>query len=297
MVGGEHRRFRRVAWANVLGNAAKIAVEGVVGLLFGSVALLADAAHSIVDLVASVVVLGWGDAGYRAPDLEHPHGHARFEPMTALAVGASIVLMGGLLLYQSVQGLRRGSAVEFDYAMLGALAFAMVSMGWLYHYTLSENETIQSGAIHALAVDSRNDILTSGAALAGILGVFAGYSLFDPLAGGFVSVLVIAQGVSVGRENVGYLLGRGAPEGKRDEIREALLAHPAVAGVHDFVVFYEGATLEVEAHVEVDGGMQLRRAHEIESELVRTLRDIEGVGDAHVHLDPSGIGEWKDAAD
>lgn len=297
MAEAEHRRFRRVAWANVLGNAAKIAVEGVVGLLFGSVALVADAAHSVVDLIGSMLVLGWGDAGYRAPDSEHPHGHARFEPMTALAVGASIVVMGGLLLYQSIEGLRRGSTIAFDYAMLGALVFAIGSMGLLYRYTIAENEILQSSALHALAVDSRNDILTSGAALVGVLGIFAGYSVFDPLAGGLVSVLVIAQGISVGRENVGYLLGRGAPADKREEVRAALLAHPAVAGVHDFVVFYEGATLEVEAHVEVDGEMQLRRAHEIESELVRTLQEIKGVGDAHVHLDPSGIGEWKDAAD
>lgn len=297
MAAADKRRFRRVAWVNVLGNAAKIAVEGSVGILFGSVALIADAAHSIADLVASIVVLGWGDGGYRDADASHPHGHARFEPMTALVVGVAIVLMGAILLYESAVGVWAGRTVEFSVALLGALVFAMGSMAALYRYTMRANRDLQSTAIHALAIDCRNDILTSCAAMAGVLGVLFGYAAFDPIAGALVSIIVIGQGIVIGRENVTYLLGSGAPESKRREIREALLAHPDVVGIHDVVVFYEGADLEVEAHIEVDGEMSLRRAHAIESEVVQRVRDITDVRDVHIHLDPSGIGEWKDASD
>lgn len=290
-------RFRRVAWVNVLGNAAKIAVEGSVGLMFGSVALLADAAHSLADLVASIIVLGWGDRGYQDPDVDHPHGHARFEPMTALAVAAAIVLMGLVILFEAAQGIIYGRQLAFDFAMLGALGFAIVSMAAIYRYTTMVNLQLNSTALRALAVDCRNDVLTSMAALAGIVGVFFGYAMFDPIAGGVVSLIVIGQGIAIGRENVTLLLGSAPPEGKREEIRALLLEHPDVAGVHDFVVFYEGTELEVEAHVEVAGAMSLRRAHAIESELVQQIRALDEVGDVHVHLDPSGIGEWKDATD
>lgn len=294
---GAQSRFRRVAWVNVLGNAAKIGVEGSVGLLFGSVALLADAAHSLADLVASVIVLGWGDRGYEDPDVNHPHGHARFEPFTALGVGVAIILMGVILLYESAQGVIHGRELVFNYAMLLALGFAIMSMAAIYHYTSAVNAELQSTALRALAIDCRNDVLTSMAALIGIIGVFFGYGLFDPIAGGVVSLIVITQGVAIGRENVTLLLGSAPPEGKRAELRVLLLEHPEVAGVHDFVVFYEGTDIEVEAHVEVDGSMSLHRAHAIESELMRRLREQDGVGDVHVHLDPSGIGEWKDATD
>jgi len=67
--------------------------------------------------------------------------------------------------------------------------------------------------------------------------------------------------------------------------------------MHDLTVFYDGTVLEVEAHVEVDGELTLREGHDLESELVEGLRGVEEVGDAHVHLDPSGLGEWKDAAE
>ncbi|WP_255192809.1 cation diffusion facilitator family transporter [Natronobeatus ordinarius] len=291
----ERTRFARAAWANVLGNAAKIVVEGAVGLAFGSVALLADAAHSVADLIASVVVLIWGDTRFKDPDANHPHGHARIEPLTALFVGAVIVLLGTNLLYESIHGLAFGVDAVFSPLLLGALAFAMGSMYAVYWYTATVNETIGSTALSALAADCLNDIYTSIAATVGVVGLFLGYPMLDPIAGGLVSVLVIYQGVSIARENLVYVVGAAPPDDQRDAVRRRLLAHPDVEGVHDLVVYYDGPVLEVEVHAEVDGELTLLEAHDLETELLESLREVEDVGDAHVHLDPSGIGEWKDA--
>ncbi len=295
--GDEKRRFERAAGVNVLGNAAKILVEGAAGLAFGSVALLADAAHSVADLVASVVVFVWGGSRYDAADAEHPHGHQRIEPLTALFVGAVIVLLGLNLLRDSIEGLRFGTGVRFSPLLLGALAFAMVDMYVLYRYTTVVNADLGSTALDALAVDCLNDIYTSIAVVVGVIGVFLDVPILDPAAGAVVSLLVVYQGIEIGRENVTYLVGAAPPPGDRDRVVATLRAHPAVVGVHELQVFYDGTDLEVEVHVEVDGGMTLRRAHDIETELVTELHELEGIGDVHVHLDPSGVGEWKDAAD
>jgi len=291
----ERRQFKRASWANVLGNAAKIAVEGAVGLAFGSIALLADAAHSVGDLVASAVVLVWGDSRFEGADDDHPHGHARIEPLTALFVGAVIVILGANLLYESASALLTEPDVVFDVLLIGALAFAMVDMLLIYWYTIRVNADIGSTALRALAIDCLNDIYTSVAALVGVLGVALGYPVLDALAGGLVSLLVIYQGIRIGRENLSYLAGEAAPEPRRAAVRETLLANPLTHGVHDLAVFYDGPMLEVEAHVEVDGDLTLREAHELESELVTSVRALEDVGDVHVHLDPAGLGEWKDA--
>ena len=291
------REFARASWANVLGNVAKIAVEGAAGLAFGSVALLADAAHSLADLVASVVVLVWGRSSFDEPDATHPHGHDRIEPLTALFVGAVIALLGLNLLYESVQGVLYGVEVVFSWFLLGALGFSIVDMFLVYRYTNAINRKLQSTALAALATDCLNDIYTSVAAIVGVLGVLLGVPLLDPVAGGFVSLLVVYQGVEIGRENVDYLIGAAPGPEKRTEVTEILHSHPEVRGVHDLTVFYDGTVLEVEVHVEVDGDMPFRRAHDVESELVSRLRSLEDVGDAHVHLDPSGIGEWKEGSD
>ncbi|MFC6716300.1 cation diffusion facilitator family transporter [Natrialbaceae archaeon GCM10025810] len=291
------RAFRRASWANVLGNVVKIAVEGAVGIAFGSVALLADAAHSLADLVASFVVLVWGGRSFDEPDETHPHGHERIEPLTALFVGAIIALLGLNLLYESVHGLVSGTDVRYSPLLLAALSFAILDMYLVYWYTVRVNATLDSIALTALAKDCLNDIYTSVAVVVGVVGVLLGQPLLDPLAGGFVSLLVVYQGYEIGRENVDYLVGAAPPAEKRREITRALRAHEEVEGVHDLTVFYHGPVLEVEVHVEVDGDMPFREAHDLETELAAELRGLEDVGDAHVHLDPSGMGEWKDRID
>lgn len=293
----ERRRFARASWANVVGNTAKIFVEGAAGLAFGSVALLADAAHSVADLVASVVVLVWGDSRFDEPDEDHPHGHARIEPLTALFVGAVIVLLGLNLLYESAQTLLVGATVTFSPLLVGALVFAMVDMYLVYWYTMRMNVDIGSTALHALAVDCLNDLYTSVAALVGVLGVAFGYAALDGIAGALVSVLVVYQGISIARENLSYLSGKAAPEERRQEITETLRRHEDVRGVHDLVVYYDGPQLEVEAHVEVDGSLTIYEGHDLETELRTAVRNLEDVGDVHIHLDPEGIGEWKDASE
>ncbi|WP_128904580.1 cation diffusion facilitator family transporter [Halorubrum amylolyticum] len=294
---GEKARFQRAAGVNVFGNAVKIAVEGAAGLAFGSVALLADAAHSVADLVASAVVFVWGGSRYDAADETHPHGHQRIEPLTALFVGATIVLLGLLLLRESVLGLVGPVEVAASPVLVAALLFAMADMYLLYWYTDRVNATLGSTALTALAADCLNDIYTTIAALVGVFGLLLGFPILDPVAGALVSVLVVYQGIEIGRENVTYLVGAAPPAADRERVTAALRENPAVEGVHDLTVYYDGTDLEVEVHVEVDGEMTLREAHGIETELVTGLRNLEDVGDVHVHLDPSGVGEWKDAAD
>jgi len=284
--------FRRASWVNVIGNTAKVFVEGFAGLTFGSLALLADASHSVADLIGSVVVLVWGTASYDDPDATHPHGHGRVEPLTALFVGAVIVLLGLSLLYESAKGILGEPDVVFGFVLLGALAFAVFSMWAVYIYTVRVNERLNSTALRALAKDCLNDIYTSTTAAVGIAGLALGYPVVDPVAGGVVSLLVVYQGIEIGTENVHYLVGHAASDEKQGEIRSVALGHPDVHGVHDFKAFYDGTEIEVEIHIEVDGGMTVREAHAVESEVIDRVRGIEGVGDVHVHLDPSGIGEW-----
>ncbi len=288
--------FVRASWVNVIGNIGKVVVEGGVGLAFGSLALIADAAHSVADIVASVVVLVWGRASFDEPDETHPHGHGRIEPLAALFVGAVIAALGLTLLYESAVGVVEGPGVEVGAwgALLAALGFAFVSMYVVYLYTVRVNERVNSTALRALAKDCLNDIYTSTAAAVGVVGVVLGFPILDPVAGGLVSVIVVYQGVDIGRENVRYIVGSAPDDEKQDEIRDAALSHPEVRGVHDFKAFYEGTQIEVEMHVEVDGEHTVYEAHDIESELVDIIESLDGVGDVHVHLDPPGTDRWAD---
>ena len=294
-MSGDRRAFRRAAVVNVAGNVVKIAVEGAAGLLFGSVALLADAAHSVADLVASVVVLGYGDKQYEGPDETHPHGHQRIEPLTALFVAVVIILLGGRLLFTSVSDLRTGVDVVFSWYLIGALSFAMVDMYLVYRYTEYVNADLESTALTALAHDCLNDMYTSAAAVVGVTGVLVDIPVLDPLAGAIVSLLVVYQGLEIASENIPYVVGASPSEDERQAVASALKSKPGVEGIHDLAIYYDGTDVEVEVHIEVDGELTLEEAHGLETRIIEQLREQQDVGDVHLHLDPSGIGEWKDA--
>ncbi|WP_323677482.1 cation diffusion facilitator family transporter [Halorubellus sp. PRR65] len=289
--------FLKVSWANVLLNALKILVEGSIGLLTGSLALTADAAHSIADLLASGVVLFLGRAAHGDADDSHPHGHARFEPLSALFVGGVLVLLGLKLLYDSANSLLTGTTAEYSLWLVVGLLFALADMYVCYWYTQHVNQELQLPSLSALATDSLNDLYTTGAALAGVIAMAAGHPIFDPIAGGVVSLLVVHQGVEISRENVQYLADSAPPESEQQEIKARIRDHAAVNGLHDFVAYYSGHVIEVEFHAEVDRELTIVEAHDIESELRERVRHVEPVSDVHVHLDPAGVGEWKDADD
>ncbi|RRJ29432.1 cation diffusion facilitator family transporter [Halocatena pleomorpha] len=289
--------FLRVSWINVLLNALKIAVEGSIGFLTGSIALIADAAHSVADLLASGVVLIWGRSVHKDADESHPHGHNRFEPLSALFVGGVLVLLGLKLLYDASLSLFTGVTAEYSIWLVAGLLFALVDMYVCYWYTHYVNQDLQLPSLHALATDSRNDIYTTGAALVGVLGMAIGYPIFDSIAGGTVSLLVIHQGIEISQENIRYLADSAPPETEQKEIKGRIREHPEVRGIHDFVAYYSGHVIEVEVHAEVDRGLTVVEAHDIESELRDRIRDIELVSDVHIHLDPVGLSEWEGAND
>ena len=294
---GDRAAFLKASWVNVVSNVLKIVVEGVLGVLSGSLALMADAAHSVADLLASAVVLVWGRFVYDDPDASHPHGHERFEPLSALFVGGVLVLLGLKLLYDSGNALLTGPSAEYSTILVVGLLFALVDRYACYWYTCLVNRDVESPSLRALAADSKNDIYTTLAAFAGVAGMAVGYPIFDPLAGGLVSLLVIYQGVDISRENIRYLSDGAPPAEDRERIEEAIRSHPEVRGVHDFVAYYSGHVIEVEFHAEIDGDHSLAAAHDIETELRDRVREIEPVSDVHVHLDPAGLGEWKDASE
>jgi len=290
--------FLTASWVNVASNVLKILVEGGLGLSSGSLALTADAAHSLADLLASAVVLVWGRVVYDDPDEVHPHGHERFEPLAALFVAGVLVVLGLKLLADAGTALLVGSTgATYGPILLVGLAFAFVNRAGCYLYTRRVERAVDSSGLRALAADSKNDLFTTGAAVIGVVGMALGYPVLDPVAGGVVSVLVVAQGVSIGRENVRYLADSAPPAAERERIETEIRDHPEVRGVHDFVAYYSGQGIEVEFHAEVDAAHSLADAHEIETQLRRRVRSVDPVTDVHVHLDPSGLGEWKEARD
>jgi cation diffusion facilitator family transporter len=284
---------RRVGVVVLLANLALALLKAGVWLETGSLALVSEAVNSGSDAVYSAVVVAGLYLTTQPPDFEHPHGHERIEPFVALFVAAGVLAAGAGVAYSGATSLLAGS-----YSAVSALPAVVLGVGAaakyaLYRYCLSAGEEHQSPALVAAAKDNRTDVLTALAALVGAGGAAVGYPVLDPIAALLVAVGVLLTGVDIVRDNVGYLVGAAPPEDLRAEILDAALSHPDVQGAHDVVAHYVGPEVDVSLHIEVEGDMTIREAHDIETEIVEAIRALPEVDDAFVHVDPKELGEWK----
>jgi len=286
--------LRRVGLVLLAANAALVLAKGAVYVESGSLAVGSEAVNSVTDTAYSLIIVAGLYLTTKPPDFEHPHGHERIEPFVSLFVALGIFAAGGIVLWQALTTLASGDIeVTRGPTAVGVLVAAAAVKYGLYRYCLSVGRTRNSPALRATALDNRNDILAASAALVGVAGAMAGVPVLDPLAAVVVALFIGYTGVEVVRDNVDYLVGAAPPENLRTEILERALEHPDVEGAHDVVAHYVGPEIDVSLHIEVEGDHTLLEAHDIESAVIASLREIPEIDDVFVHVDPKEAGEWK----
>jgi len=293
------RQALRRAGAVVLAvNVALVLGKGLAWYLSGSLAVGSEAINSTADAAYSLVIVAGLYLTTQPPDLEHPHGHERIEPFVSLFVAAAILAAGGAIVYGAGRAILAGDvSPPTGASAVAVLVLAILAKLWLYRYCLQVADAAGSPAVAATAIDNRNDVLASSAALVGVAGAQVGYPVFDPLAAVIVGAFVVYSGIGIVRDNLSYLVGAAPPEELRQEIVELALAHPDVEGVHDVIAHYVGPEIDVSLHIEVEGDRTLTEAHDIESGVVDAIGSLDEVDDVFVHVDPKELGEWKEDAD
>jgi cation diffusion facilitator family transporter len=275
-------------------NLALAVLKGVVWYWTGSLAVQSEAVNSAADTAYSLVIVAGLYLTTRPPDFEHPHGHERIEPFVSLFVAAGIFAAGGVVLWQAGSALLTGdiTVARGPYAV-GVLTLSAAAKYGLYRYCLAAGTERNSPALVATAKDNRNDILTAGGALCGVIGAAAGYPIADPIAAVLVAAGILYTGIEIVQDNVAYLVGAAPPEELRQEILDRALAHEHVKGAHDVIAHYVGPEIDVSLHIEVEGDLTLYEAHDTETAVIQSIQSIPEVDDVFVHVDPKELGEWK----
>ena len=260
--------------ANVLLFAAKLAI----GALSGSVAILADAFNNLSDAGSSIVTLVGFKLSSAPPDAEHPFGHGRMEYLSALGVAALIMAAGFELFLSAVDKIRHPALPEFGVLTIVVLALAIAVKLWMALFYKKIGNTIRSEALKASCADSRNDVICTGVVLlTSLIGWLSGVAI-DGYVGLLVALFVIWSGFTVIKETVSPLLGQAPDPEMVQDIKNTVMAHPGIIGVHDLSL-----------HAEVSCHEDMMRSHDlidcVERELSRKYRAI-----ACIHMDPVDSG-------
>jgi cation diffusion facilitator family transporter len=275
----------------VIGNVLLAVGKSVAAKLTGSVALYADAANSISDVLYSVLMALGLRMTIQPPDMSHPQGHSRFEPLVGVAVAISMGIAGYEATRAAIERFISGGtsiSLGLPAVILGISALIKAGMFVWIRFIAKK---VNSPSLRATAADNLSDVLTSGAAFIGILGSRFLTPLLDPIGGLVVAAWIFRNAFLTGRENLKYLTGAGAGPEIRKKIVDEVMTVEGILRVHHMITEYVGPQLVVDVHVNVDGTVSLKSAHAINDEVTEKLEAIPEVDRAYVHIEPD---DWVD---
>ena len=247
--------------ASLVGMACNILLcigKLLAGTLFGSIAIMADALNNLSDASSNVVSLIGFRLAAKAPDAEHPYGHARYEYLAGLVVSVTILAIGLSLLKESALKVLHPTPVAFSWLSIGVLAASILVKLWLSGFNRAVGKKINSETLMATAADSRNDVLTTGAVLLStILCRVTGWNVIDGIMGVAVAAFILWSGWGLVMDTLSPLLGETPSPELVAHIEQTVMSYPGVLGVHDLMVHDYGpghqfASLHVEFPAEAD---------------------------------------------
>ena len=257
------------------------------GTLFGSIAIMADALNNLSDASSNVVSLIGFRLAAKAPDAEHPYGHARYEYLAGLVVSVTILGIGFSLLKESVVKVFHPTPVAFSWLSVGVLAASILVKLWMSGFNRTIGRTIGSETLMATAADSRNDVLTTGAVLAStVVCSLTGWARLDGIMGVAVAAFILWSGWGLVMDTLSPLLGESPSPELVEHIEQTVMGYPGVLGMHDLMVHDYGPGRQfASAHVEMPGEGDAFEHHEILDTIEHDIKHQMGIG-ITLHCDP-----------
>lgn len=277
----------RSTLVSVAVNVVLTALQLVVGVFAQSQALIADAIHSLSDLVSDFVVLLANRHSHKAADDDHHYGHHRYETAASLVLGVLLLSVGAGMLWSAVLKLTEpGLIPHVKPAALYVAAATLLAKELLFRYMLAAARSVRSNMLVANAWHARSDAASSLVVALGIGGNMAGYALLDPVAALIVGFLVARMGWTFGWDALNDLMDRSVPSEQIEEISSLLLQTPGIQGVHDLRTRKMGDLILVDVHLEVDGQLTVQAGHDIAIAARESVMRRLPVLDVLTHLDP-----------
>lgn len=257
-----------------------------IGLIFGSMAVLADGINNLSDAASSIITLIGFKLASKPADADHPYGHARIEYLSGLIVSFIILFLGLQLIISSFDKILHPDMVNYSFLMIATLIFSILTKLWLFLFNHSIGRRIDSATVLATAADSFNDVVaTSGVLLASLIAKFTGLHL-DGYVGILVGLFVCYSGFTLIRETMNPLLGEAPDPAFIHSVEEKLLSYDGIEGFHDLVLHSYGPNrFFASVHAEVAALSNLLETHDMIDNIERDFSKELGIN-LVIHLDP-----------
>jgi cation diffusion facilitator family transporter len=284
------RRKTRAAALSIASNSLLIALKVVAGVITGSVAILTEAAHSSIDLLASFIAFFSLRKAAEPADAQHPYGHAKMENLAAAIEGMLILVGAGVIVYESIHRLAVGAHVDTLGLGIAVVGFSALANFGVSEYLYRQARATESPALAGDAAHLRTDAWTSVGVVVGLsLVAITGVDALDSVTALVVATAIVSAGVRLVTSSSRILVDEALPAEELDTVRQIMLAHEGteVLGFHALRARRGGSRRYIDMHVQFRDGTTLERAHELAHQLQSEIRDRLGGGaDVLIHLEP-----------
>lgn len=285
---------KRSTLVSVAVNITLSILQLVIGIIAKSQALVADAIHSLSDLVSDGIVLFANKHSTKAPDANHPYGHRRFETAATLAVGVILLIVGLGMLWRSFLKLQDPGLIETVHLIaLPVAILALVAKELLFRYMLSVAKRVRSTMLAANAWHARSDAASSLVVAIAIVANIMGLPIADPLAALIVGLIIFRMGWRFFVEAFKDLMDRAVDEETETKIEKLLKETPGLYGIHDLKTRKLGDMIWVEVDLEMDATLTIAQGHDIAENARKRVIDALPVLDVMTHFDPIDVEEHK----
>jgi len=281
-------------WISIVANFIIFVLKLVFGFISNSIALIADAFHSLSDMASSgVVVFGFKMASKPA-DKEHPFGHGRAETIAALTISILIGFTGIEFIKTSITRFMNPNSIEVSWAVILVVLITIVLKEVLARLSYNLGDKINSSTLIADAIHHRSDMWSSVLVLSAFGGAWLGYPKIDAIMGLGVAGMMTQSAYAIARTAIDDLLGKPVDTETIKNIKEYAMQSPEVSNVHDIVVHSYGAHRFISLHLEIAEGKSPESMHDI-ADSVEKLLSHEMEADVITHVDPVSL-EGKEIA-
>ncbi len=280
----------RTAALSIASNSTLIVLKVVAGTITGSVAILTEAVHSSIDLVASIVAFFSVRKADEPADESHRYGHEKIENLAAAIEGILILVGSSVIVFEAIRRLIRGGRIESIPLGLAVIAFSVVVDVAVSAVIARRARVSQSAALEGDAAHLRTDALTSAGVLGGLALVkLTGAQWIDPAVALAVAAAIVTTGIRLVGRSSRVLVDEALPGAELSEIRDAIegFGPRGVVGYHELRTRRAGARRYVDLHVQFRTGTSLEDAHRTAHELQDVISSRLSGADVLIHLEPA----------
>jgi cation diffusion facilitator family transporter len=274
---------------SIASNATLIALKVAAGAITGSIAIITEAVHSAIDLVASVVAFASVRKADLPADVEHPYGHEKVESLAATIEGILILIGAGIIIYEATHRLVAGAEVETLGVGIAVMAVSIVANLAVSAVLYRQSRAHESAALEGDAAHLRTDALTSAGVLVGLsLVEITGVVAFDSITALLVAVAIVVAGLRIIRRSSGVLVDEALPPDEMDRIEAAIAGSRTaeVAGYHKLRARRAGSRRHIDLHVQYRSGTSLERAHELAHGMRDAIQAAIPGAEVLIHVEP-----------